>query len=54
MSLVEPLIRIEVNCGFSLLCLVTKRSAEELNLAIGKVVYASFKASGVRIIRRWS
>jgi tungstate transport system ATP-binding protein len=54
MSLVEPLIRIEVNCGFSLLCLVTKRSAEELNLAIGKAVYASFKASGVRIIRRWS
>ena len=54
MSLVEPLIRIEVNCGFSLLCLVTKRSAEELNLTIGKVVYASFKASGVRIIRRWS
>jgi molybdopterin-binding protein len=54
MSLVEPLIRIEVDCGFFLLCLVTKRSAEELNLAIGKAVYASFKASGVRIIRRWS
>jgi len=54
MALVGALIRIEVDCSFSLLCLVTKRSAEELNLTIGKVVYASFKASGVRIIRRWS
>ena len=51
---IGPLVRIEVDCGFSLLCLVTKRSAEELNLTIGDVVYASFKASAIRTIKRWN
>jgi len=54
MALVGPLIRIEVDCGFSLLALVTKRSAEELNLSIGKQVHTSFKASAIRILKRWN
>jgi len=33
---------------------VTKRSAEELNLTIGKRVHASFKASAISIIKRWN
>lgn len=53
MALAGPLIRIEVDCGFPLLVLVTKRSAEELNLTPGKSVHASFKASTVRTIKRW-
>ena len=49
---VGPLVRIEVDCGFPLLGLVTKRSAEELDLAIGKGVYAGFKATAVRTVKR--
>ena len=47
-----PLSRIEINCGFRLVALVTKRSAEELNLARTKKVCATFKATGVHIVRR--
>jgi len=46
------LVRIEMDCGFPLVALVTKRSAEELNLGSGLWVYASFKATGVHVIRR--
>ena len=54
MVLVGALIRIEINCGFSLLALVTKKSADELNLIPGRSVYASFKASAIRVIKRWN
>jgi tungstate transport system ATP-binding protein len=47
-----PLSRIEIDCGFPLIALVTKRSAEELNLARTKKVYATFKATGVHVVRR--
>ena len=47
-----PLSRVEVDCGFPLVVLVTKRSAEELGLAKGKKVYATFKATGVHVIKR--
>jgi tungstate transport system ATP-binding protein len=49
-----PLSRVEINCGFQLVALVTKMSAEELNLQEGREVYASFKATGVHIIERKS
>jgi tungstate transport system ATP-binding protein len=47
-----PLSRVEINCGFRLIALVTKISAEELNLQAGKEVYAIFKATGVHIIEK--
>ena len=47
-----PLTRVEVDCGFPLVALVTKRSAEEMGLARGKQVYATFKATGVHVIKR--
>ena len=47
-----PLSRIEINCGFRLVALVTERSAEELNFARTKKVYATFKATGVHVIRK--
>lgn len=49
---VGSLTRVEIDCGFRLIALVTKRSAEELNLEIRKKVYATFKATGVHIISK--
>jgi tungstate transport system ATP-binding protein len=49
---IGPLSRVEINCGFRLVALVTKISAEELNLQAGREVYATFKATGVHIIER--
>jgi len=48
------LVRVEVACGFPLLCVVTKRSAEDLNLTTGKDVYFTFKATAVHVIKRWN
>ena len=47
-----PLGRVEVDCGFRLVALVTRISAEELNLQAGGEVYATFKATGVHIMER--
>lgn len=46
------LTRINIDCGFSLVVLVTSRSAGELGLEKGKQVFASFKATGVHVIKR--
>ncbi len=45
-----PLARVELCCGFPLVALVTRRSAEEMGLKPGQKVYASFKATAVNII----
>jgi tungstate transport system ATP-binding protein len=47
-----PLARVELNCGFTLIALITKRSAEEMNLQTGDRIYASFKATGVHVIKK--
>jgi tungstate transport system ATP-binding protein len=47
-----PLCRVELDCGFRLIALVTKVSAEELNLQAGREIYATFKATGVHIVER--
>ena len=47
-----PLARVQVDCGFPLLALVTRSSAFEMNLEEGKMVGASFKASAVHLIPR--
>ena len=47
-----PLTRVEIDCGFPLVALVTRQSAEELGLKKGKQVYTSFKATGVHVIKR--
>jgi len=47
-----PLSRVEINCGFRLIALITKISAEDLNLQVGTDVYATFKTTGVHIIER--
>jgi tungstate transport system ATP-binding protein len=51
-TFIGPLSRVEIDCGFWLVALVTKISAEELNLRAGKEVYATFKATRVHIMTR--
>jgi len=48
------LVRVEVDCGFPLFVVVTKRSAEDLSLTVNRRVYATFKATAVHIIKRWN
>jgi molybdopterin-binding protein len=45
-------VRVTVDCGFPLIALVTRRSAEELGLKKGTPVYATFKAVSTRVIKR--
>ncbi|MFC1873832.1 ABC transporter ATP-binding protein [Chloroflexota bacterium] len=47
-----PLASIKIDCGFSLVSLVTKRSAAELNLVKKEHVYATFKATAAHVIKR--
>ncbi len=45
-------IRVTIDCGFPLVALITKRSWEDMALAVGQEVVASFKASSVHLIAR--
>jgi len=48
-----PLVRIELDCqGLSLFGILTKRSATDMNLSIGKRLDASFKVTAIHIITR--
>ena len=49
---IGSLNRIEIDCGFQLIALVTKKSAQELNLERGREICATFKATGVHIIKK--
>jgi len=49
---VGPVVRIEVECGFTLLGVITTEAARDLNISIGKEVYASFKATAIHVISR--
>jgi len=50
---VGSLMRIEVDCGFTLLGVVTSSSACDLGLDVGREINASFKATATHIIKRW-
>ncbi len=45
------LVRVRVDCGFVLNALVTRQSAEEMELVPGVSVYAQFKASSIHVLR---
>lgn len=45
-----PLVKIKLRCPFPLVALITKKSAEEMELEAGKRVYVSFKATAIHII----
>ena len=48
---IGSLVRIEVDCGFTLLGVVTTDAARELNISLGKEMYASFKATATHVIK---
>jgi molybdate transport system ATP-binding protein len=47
-----PLVRVTLDCGFRLVALVTKQSAERLGLAAGGKVVAVVKAPAARLVPR--
>ncbi|HET9553491.1 MAG TPA: TOBE domain-containing protein, partial [Anaeromyxobacteraceae bacterium] len=47
-----PLVRITVECGVRLVALVTRASAERLQLGPGRKVSAAVKAPSVRVVPR--
>lgn len=46
-----PLVKVELECPFLLVALITKKSAEKLKLQQGMEIYASFKATAIHTIR---
>ncbi|XUW99555.1 MAG: ABC transporter ATP-binding protein [Dehalogenimonas sp.] len=50
LSLINPLVRLEIDCGFRLMAIVTRVSSEELGLSAGKRVFASLKASAIHVV----
>jgi len=44
--------KVQLDCGFPLIAYVTNHSLDELSLAEGKEVKASFKATAVTVVRR--
>jgi tungstate transport system ATP-binding protein len=50
LALSGALARVHLDCGFALVALITKQSAEELGLQIGKQAHVSFKATAVHVI----
>jgi tungstate transport system ATP-binding protein len=47
-----PLARLTLDCGFPLVALITRASANEMGLAEGQPVIASFKATAAHLIPR--
>lgn len=47
-----PYYRVELDCGFRLVCFVTKQAVEELALGVGSKAGAIFKATAVHLISR--
>jgi molybdopterin-binding protein len=44
------LVRVRVDCGVPLIAVITRASAADMDLAEGREVVASFKASAVHLI----
>lgn len=51
---IDSQVKVTIDCGFPLIALITKRSWEDLALSVGQTVIASFKASSVRLIGKYS
>ncbi len=49
---IGPLVHIKADCGFPLLAVVTRKSAQELELDTGREVYASFKVTAMHTIKK--
>jgi tungstate transport system ATP-binding protein len=49
---IGPMVRIQVDAGFSLTAVITRRSYDDLGLAPGKETEFAFKASAIHVTRR--
>ena len=47
-----PLLQVQLDCGFLLTALITRTSAQDLELSVGTYVSATFKASAAHLISR--
>jgi len=47
-----PYQKVHLDCGFPLVAYVTRHSLEKLSLKEGKEIVASFKATGIHVIRK--
>jgi tungstate transport system ATP-binding protein len=47
-----PYLKVKLDCGFPLVAYVTGQSFTTLALAVGKSVFASFKATAIHVIRK--
>ena len=45
-----PFVHVIIDCGIDITALVTIRFAEDLNLAIGKEVWISVKATAIHVL----
>ena len=45
-----PFIRVQLAAGYKLIALVTRPSAEEMGLAVGKEYFATFKATAIHLL----
>ena len=52
LALSGALAMVQLDCGLPLVALITKQSAEELGLQIGKQAHVSFKATAIHVIGR--
>ena len=52
MTPVGSLVRIEIDCGFPLVGVVTAKTVSEMEMKIGTILYASFKATAIHVIHR--
>jgi len=48
------LVHIEVDCGFPLFVVLTARSAIDMGLVVGTQGFTSFKATAIKVIKRWA
>ncbi len=47
-----PLLRVQIDAGFLLVALITRRAGDDLSLAVGDAVVASVKATAVHVVAR--
>jgi tungstate transport system ATP-binding protein len=45
-----PLVKVHLNAGFNLTALITRPSAHELGIKVGKIVTATFKATAIHLV----
>jgi tungstate transport system ATP-binding protein len=51
LSLVGPLVRLEIECGFKLMAVVTRQSVDELGLSLGSRVFACLKPTAIHAVK---